>query len=143
MAGARCGAAAVEFALLVPVLLAVVIPVVDLGMGFYQKMQVEDAAQAGAQYALAHGFNTAAIQNAVTSTTSLPSITATPAPAQSCGCPAGTSITAASCGSTCSNGLQAGTYVTVNATAVYHPLITYAALGTSVTLTAQSLVRIK
>lgn len=140
--------AAVEFAICVPMLLALLVPACDLGMAFSQKLQVWEAAQAGAQYALANGFSGAAIQNAVTGATSLSSISATPAPAQSCGCPTGSSVAAANpavppCTGICSNGEQSGTYVTVSATAVYYPLIPYPTLGSSVTLTAQSFVRIQ
>ena len=93
-------------------------------------------------------FASTAIQNAVTAATSLSSISATPAPAQSCGCPTGSSVAAANpavppCTGLCSNGKQSGTYVTVNATAVYYPLIPYPMLGSSVTLTAQAFVRIQ
>ncbi len=103
---------------------------------------MQDAAQAGAQYALLKGWNSTAIQNAVTRATPLSSITASPAPTQSCGCPNGTTVTAAGCGTPCPGGATPGTYVTVNARASYSPLINYPVLGSSVTLTAQSIVRI-
>ena len=148
MFAATGGLAAVEFAIVIPILLAVIIPVCDLGKGLSQQLQVWEAAQAGVQYATANGFASTAIQNAVTAATSLSSISATPAPAESCGCPTGSSVAAANpavppCTGLCSNGKQSGTYVTVNATAVYYPLIPYPMLGSSVTLTAQSFVRIQ
>ena len=129
-----------------PLLVALLIPMVDFGIGFYHQMQVQDAAQAGAQYALIHGWNSAnsnAIQLAVTNATSLTSISPSPAPVESCGCPQGTSVAAVSCGGTCTNGQTAGTYVTVSATAIYYPLLTYSILGQSVTLTAQAMARIQ
>ena len=137
------GVAAVEFALAAPLLATILTVLVDFGFGFYEKMQVEDAAQAGAQYALLNGWNQTNIQNAVTGATTLSGLTATPAPSESCGCPSGTAVAAATCGSTCANGLTAGTYVTVNAQATYTPLISYAVMGSSVTLSAQSMVRIQ
>ena len=148
MFAASGGMAAVEFAIGVPILLALLVPACDLGMGFSQKLQVWQAAQAGAQYALANGFASTAIQNAVTGATSLSSISATPAPVESCGCPTGSALAAANpavppCTGKCPNGAQSGTYVTVSATAIYYPLIPYPTLGSSVTLTAQSLVRIQ
>lgn len=148
MAAARGGIAAVEFAIVAPILLAFIVPACDLGIGFSQKLQVWEAAHAGAQYALANGFAGTAIQNAVTGAASLSSISATPAPSESCGCPTGSSVAAANpdvppCTGKCPNGAQSGTYVTVSATAVYYPLIPYPTLGSSVTLTAQSLVRIQ
>jgi Flp pilus assembly protein TadG len=130
MFAATGGLAAVEFGIVIPLLLAVIIPVCDLGKGLSQQLQVWQAAQAGVQYAMANGFASTAIQNAVTAATSLSSINATPAPAQSCGCPTGSSVAAANpavppCTGLCSNGKQSGTYVTVSATAAYYPLIPY------------------
>ena len=136
------GNAAIEFALAAPLLVGILIPVVDFGMAIYQKMEVEDAAQAGAQYALLHGWNSPAIQSAVTGATALSSISASPAPVEACGCHTGTSITLTACGSTCTNGDKAGIYVTVNAQSTYTPLIAYPLMSNSITLTAQSIVRI-
>jgi Flp pilus assembly protein TadG len=127
--GEARGTAAIEFALIVPITAAILTPLTDLGLAFSAKMQVQDAAQAGAQYALRNGWNSTAIQSAVTSTTALSSISASPAPSQSCGCPTGSAIDSATCGSTCSSGQAAGTYVTVNATATYTTLIHYPTLG--------------
>lgn len=148
MFAASGGVAAVEFAIVVPILLTLLIPACDLGMGISQQLQVWEAAQAGAQNALANGFASTAIENAVTGATSLASIRATPAPVESCGCPTGSAVAAANpavppCTGNCPNGEQSGTYVTVSAIAVYSPLIPYPTLGSSVTLTAQSFVRIQ
>lgn len=137
------GASAIEFAILAPMLVAIMVPLIDLGLGFYQKMQVEDAAQAGAQYAMAHGWNSAAIQNAVMGATSISGLTASPDPVQSCGCPTGTSISPAVCGAKCDDGRIAGTFVTVSAQAVYNTLIPYPGIGNSITLAAQSTARIR
>ena len=140
----RSGVSAVEFALAVPLLVTILTLLVDFGMGFYEKMQVEDAAQAGAQYALLHGWNSQSIQDAVTNATRLSGVSASPAPTQTCGCPSGSAITTVTdCTAACSNGLTPGTYVTVNAQATYTPLFAYAVLGSTVTLTAQSVARIK
>ncbi len=138
----RQGTSAIEFAIAAPLLLAILVPTADLGMGFYTRMQVQNAAQAGAQWAVLHQtFDSNAIQNAVANATSLPSITATPAPTQSCGCANGTGVTTVACGSTCPNGAAAGSYATVSAQAPYSPLIPYPMLGASITLSAQSTVR--
>jgi Flp pilus assembly protein TadG len=137
------GASAVEFGIIAPVLAAVLVPLIDLGLGFYQQMQVEDAAQAGAQYAMAHGWNTSAIQSAVTSATALAAVSASPAPARSCGCPSGTAVSVVDCGSACDDGRSARTYVTVSAQATYTTLIPYPTIGSSVVLTAQSTVRVQ
>lgn len=137
------GTSAVEFCIIAPMLAAVLVPLIDLGLAFYQQMQVDDAAQAGAQYAMAHGWNTSAIQSAVTGATGLAGVSASPAPSRSCGCPSGTAVTAADCGSTCDDGQSARTYVTVSARATYTTLIPYPTIGSSVVLTAQSTVRVQ
>jgi Flp pilus assembly protein TadG len=139
---AREGNAVVEFSIAAPVLAVIFVPLIDIGMAVYQKMQVQDAAQAGAQYAMAHGWNSSSIQTAVTSATGL-SVSASPAPSKSCGCPDGSSVSAATCGSTCSDGQTAGTYVTVGAQVTYTPLIPYPGMGSSVTLSAQTTARIQ
>src|SRR5579859_4698490 len=132
----RGGVSTVEFALATPFLIAVLTVLVDFGMGFYEKMQVGIAAQAGTQYALVHGWDSQAIQNAVTNATTVAGLAATPAPSKSCGCPSGSTVTAADCSAGCPNGLSPGTYITVNAQALYTPLMPYPLFGSSVTLTA-------
>jgi len=140
------GSPAVEFALAAPVLLGLLVPVVDLGMAFSQQIKVQQSAQAGAQYATTHPWTSSsatAIANAVTAASTLSSLRATPAPSQSCGCPTGTAIASATCGPTCSAGQPAGYYVTINAQAPYTPQLPYSVLGSSMTLTAQSIVRVR
>jgi len=143
LARAERGNAAIEFALATPILLGLLVPVADLGIAFTQQIQVQQAAQAGAQYALLHGYSSSAISNAVTAATNLPGVSAAPAPSQSCGCPTGTAIASAACSSTCSNGETAGTYVYVNAQSSYNPVLPYSVLGSGVTLTAQATVRVQ
>lgn len=139
----KTGSAAVEFALIAPLLAGALVGMVDLGIGLYEKMEVANAAQAGAQYAVAKGYNSSAIETAVTSASSLSAISATPAPAESCGCSNGTSLVAASCGSTCASGAVAGTYVTVSAQAQYSTIFSYPGLASPMTLSAQAVVRIQ
>jgi Flp pilus assembly protein TadG len=136
------GVIAVEFAIIAPVLLLVMICTIDLGMGIYRQMQVESAAQAGAEYAIAHGFS-ASIPNAVVNATSFSGITASPAPAQFCGCAATSGVTSASCGSTCPGGAAAGTYVTVSAQGSYNTILPYPLLPNTFTFASQSTVRIQ
>lgn len=137
------GAIAVEFGIVAPMLAVIIVPLVDLGMGAYRQMQVEAAAQAGAEYAAVHGWDSTGIQNVVTGATGLSGISASPAPSQSCGCASGTTLSNATCGSTCADGSTAGSYVTVNAQVQYTTLFTYPALGSPLTLSAQTMVRIQ
>ena len=139
------GSAAVEFGLAAPILVGLLVPVADLGIAYSQKILVDQAAQAGAQYAALHPWNSNSateIANAVTSATTLP-IAATPAPRQICGCPTGSTITEVTCGNICSNTETAGYYVVVNGQLPYTPVLPYSVLGNSVTLASQTTVRIR
>jgi Flp pilus assembly protein TadG len=140
------GTAAVEFGLAAPLLLGLLVPIVDLGMACSQRIQVQQSAQAGAQYAAFHPWNTnspSEIANAARSASTLSGITTTPSPFQVCGCPTGSTVSSANCGSTCANSETAGYYVVVTTELPYTPMLPYSVLGNSVTLTAQSTVRIR
>jgi Flp pilus assembly protein TadG len=137
------GIAAIEFAILGAVLCLMVVAVGDLGMGFYSYMQVQTSAQAGAQYAAVHGFNSTSISNAVTNATSVAGITASPAPQQFCGCVSGATVTAATCGTVCADGMSAGTYVSASAVRDYSTLISYPGFSATYHQTATSTVRIQ
>ena len=136
------GTVAIEFAIIGPALVLMMACTIDLGMGISRKMQVQNSAQAGAEYAIAHGF-TASIANAVTSATSFSGITASPAPSEFCGCPSSSGVTNVTCNSTCSSGAVAGTYVTASAQATYNTILSYPLIPNSFVFTAQSTVRIQ
>jgi Flp pilus assembly protein TadG len=139
----NCGAISIEFAVFAPTLVVMLVCSLDLGMGIYRKMQVQNAAQAGAAYAILHGFMASSIQNAVTSATSFSGVSASPAPNEFCGCASTTGVTAATCGSTCSGGSSPGTYVSVSAQATYNTLLPYPVVPNSYTFSSQSTVRIQ
>jgi Flp pilus assembly protein TadG len=137
------GTAAIEFGLVGTTLTLLMLGLMDFGMGFWEQIQVGNAARAGAQYAIFNGWNQSGISTAITSATSLASISASPAPSQSCGCPSASSgITSATCGTNCTGGGLAGTYVTVNAQASYTPIFPISGFSSVVTLTATATVRI-
>lgn len=137
------GVAAIELALVAPILVLLAVSTIDLGLAFYRKMQVQNAVHAGVAYAMLHGFTPSEITDAVTGATSYSGIRATPAPAQSCGCASAGGIAPAACGATCSGGVPAGTYVTVYAQAAHDTLVSYPILAQTYTFSAQSTVRIK
>ena len=167
----RRGVAMVEFAVTLPILVGLLLPLVDLGMGFYRKTQLMTAAEAGAQYAWRHGYNLTKIKTIVQDATSLGStvvpLTDITAPL-SCKCvdkttnqftatsPAITPTKPSDCTgttacSTVANSISAtpGAYVTVtinpnNAPAHnnYTPLFTYWIFGGGIKLTVTSTVRI-
>jgi Flp pilus assembly protein TadG len=137
------GVSAVEFGIMAPALVFMMVATYDLGIGIYRRMQVQNATQVGAAYAAAHGFSPSGISNAMANATSLSDITATPAPAQFCGCPTGSSITVMDCSATCPDGTQAATYARISGQATYQTIIPYPSLPASFVLTAQSTVRMQ
>jgi len=137
---AREGGSAIEFAMIMPIAVAMLVLMFDLGTGGYMKSRVQSAAQAGTTYVEAHGWNHHGIVLAVREATNLPSVSVQGG--LSCGCVNGTAIADAPCGSTCASGAPAGVYATVTASSVYTPLIPYPGLSRSMTLSATSIVRI-
>jgi hypothetical protein len=137
------GAAAVELAALAPLLVVTMILTADLGMGIYRNMQVQRAAQAGAEYAVTHGFDASAVSNAIAISTPLAGLSASPAPRQFCGCASSTGIAESACDANCAGGARAGTYVTASAHSVYQTILPYPLLPDAFTLTAQSTVRLQ
>jgi Flp pilus assembly protein TadG len=137
------GVAAIELSIIAPTLVLALICTADLGLGIYRNMQVQNAAQAGAEYAVTHGFTTTGIVSAVQAATTYSAVTASPAPTQFCGCASATGVATATCSSTCSGGSAAGTYVSVSALATYNTLLPYPLLPSRFTLTAQSTVRLQ
>jgi Flp pilus assembly protein TadG len=147
---AIAGVAAIELALVSPLLVTGVLGAGEVGFTIFRQMQVSYAAQAGTDYALAHGFiatGQQSISSAIVNATTYTAINATPAPTQFCGCPTATGVTAASgtpgsCAK-CSGGFTAGTYVQANAQAQFSPIIPNPWQSSTVTLTAQATVRIQ
>jgi Flp pilus assembly protein TadG len=137
------GTAAVEFGLLLPVLLALLLGAVELGFGIYAAIQAQSAAEAGALYAAKHGWDSAGISAAVVNATGASSMAATPAPQLFCGCPSTSGIAAIACSSTCAGGAQPGHYVQVNSSLARQSILSDPGLGLATTLTGLSVIRIQ
>jgi Flp pilus assembly protein TadG len=144
---AIAGVAAVELALVSPLVVAGVLGAGELGITILRQTQVSFAAQAGVDYAIANGFDATKISNAIVNATTYTGITATPAPKQFCGCPSATGVSGASgtppCSATCAGGVTAGTYVTASSQAQFSPIIPNPWQTNTVTLLAQTTVRIR
>lgn len=140
------GVAVIEFAAVVSMLCVMVIGVIDLGYGFWEKMEVGNAARAGAQYTVANyganGFSSSGVQQAMANATGLSTIQASPVPTKSCGCPSSTGIQTVPCNAGCGGGGSPATYVTVNAQLSYSTLFTWPGIGNPVTLSAKQTVRV-
>jgi len=137
------GTAAIEFGVLVPLLTLMVVSVVDVALAVYRKVQVENAAQAGVEYAIAHGFDVNAISAAVANATNSTAITANPAPAKYCGCANTSGVDSMSCGSVCPGGGVAGTYTTVSAQATYWTIVNYQVVPVSYSISMQAMARLQ
>jgi len=124
------GAGALEFALLIPVLAALVTGLGNYGLAMLEKMELTSAARAGAQYALLDASNTSAIATAVVNATNL-SITTSDV------------TTTAFCtddsndDATCGDSDATRTYMTVSVSEDFTLLL----LGTSITLSGSATVR--
>jgi Flp pilus assembly protein TadG len=141
--GWRAGSSAVEFALVAPFIIVMLVGTVDYGYASFQRMAAQHGAQVGAERAALTGFNVDAISTAVQSASSAAQISATPAPVQSCGCASGTTFTAGTCGTACPDGTKSGTYVTVSAQVVYNTLLPYPGIPNQFTFTETAFVRIQ
>jgi Flp pilus assembly protein TadG len=158
----RAGVAAIEMAFIAPILVFLAVGMVDFGLGFYTKMMVDNAADAGAAYALrnASGYSTAtagsfnssvqnAAQAAVTISTRLSSGTLSANASEQFCCIGMTDCGAAA--PVCANGLAAGTYVAVTTSAPYTTFLPFQYVGNAfnfgitnpITFTTVSTVRIQ
>ncbi len=130
------GSSVIEFALIAPVLLLMVVGAIDFGTFIYQKMQMQSAARAGAQYAIqsdATVSDTAGITFAAQFASELDFTGVTVTPTQFCACSDGTesAVDAAtgSCNGTCFGGEFPGLYVKVSLTGDFTPLFPIAGIS--------------
>lgn len=135
----RCqrGVAGIEFALLSPILVALVFGIIDLGSATYVKREAQAAAQAGAQFALIAGWEPADIQAAVANSSTLtdPTIRVE----QVWACAAADNLTYVAEGSSCGSG-TAGTYVRITVDPHFSPILPMEGLGVA---PAVAIVRIE
>lgn len=137
----QSGASAAEFALVLPILVALLIGTIDLGGMAWTKMEVQGAARAGANYALVNatkGFDATLVAAAASSATNL-AVTFPAQPTKAYGCPNATTgiATVANNTTPCSNGSLPGSYVTVQTSTNYTPI-----WFSAVSLSATAKVRI-
>jgi Flp pilus assembly protein TadG len=141
------GNAAVEFAILAPVLIGLLVPIADFGLYIYDQMQLNLAAQAGMEYAARNGWVPAGIQQAAINASPSLNLTAQDVSAsQFCGCPSGNTIKQQNC-SDPNTGQQAncnndpaqplvGSYVNVTTTYQFNTLFHYPGIPNSQTLSS-------
>ena len=156
----RSGLAAIELAIIAPVLFLCTLCVADLGRYALDKTWVTYAASAGAEYAAAHADDpqyaptypmgsdfSAAITTAATSATPTTNISVSPTPSTYYGCATSTGVTASTQGATCPSGTSTGglvgEYVSVTATMPFTALFSAAGVSYPSTITSTAVVRIQ
>jgi Flp pilus assembly protein TadG len=133
------GASFVELALVLPLFLLMLIPVVDIGRGFYAAIEVASSAHAGAMYGLENPSDTSGmIQAAKAGASNLSNVSATAT--YGCECSDGTSPVA-SCTSTPSCTYNYVTYVDVTVTSPYKTVFGYPGLPSSMNITREFRLR--
>jgi Flp pilus assembly protein TadG len=154
------GLAAIELAIIAPVLFLCTLCVADLGRYALDKTWVTSAASAGAEYAAAHADDpsyaptypmgsdfSAAIATAATSATPSANISVSPTPSSYYGCATSTGVTASTQGATCPSGTSTGglvgEYVSVTATMPFTALFSAAGIAYPSTITSTAVVRIQ
>jgi Flp pilus assembly protein TadG len=136
------GLAAIEFGLIAPFLVLLVVAAIDLGTGIHKAMQAQNAAEAGAVYASRHAFDLTGTTGAVVNATAGAGIVATPAPTRFCGCPTASGIATTSCGAACADGSAPGQYLRISARVTHSPLLSIAGLGGPSTIAGEAVIRI-
>jgi Flp pilus assembly protein TadG len=133
------GASFVELAFVLPIFFAMLIPVVDLGRGFYAALEVNSAAHAGAIYGVENPSDTSGMELAAKAgATNLSSVTASAT--YGCECSDGTSPVPL-CASTPTCTYNYVTYVDVTVTSPYKTVFGYPGLPSSMNITRKVRLR--
>ena len=158
------GVALMEITLFVPILAFMSVAIIDFGLYFSYSIQVENAAQAAAQWAITNatqnGYSSGSLNTIKTAgqhanKTSLPSVYTAinvSTPTLYCGCPSNVTEAAwtTSCalgipaGTLCSDGSNPGTYVQVVASGTFTPFSKYGSFfPSSYNLSSTATVRVQ
>lgn len=115
------GISSIEFALVGSFLTFLLLGTLDFGMLFFEQMQLANAAQAGADYAMMNAYNATNVTSAAQGATNLSGVSVNPSK-MLCGCPSASGgVSSATCGTSCP-GTNAGTatgYVKVQTSVTY------------------------
>lgn len=139
---ARCsrGASAVELALLSPVLLLLLVGVFDFGMAINGKMQLNNAATAGAQFAVLDDRDAEGLRAAVSSATQLGGDFRV-ATARICECLDGRVVSCSSPDS-CGTGTRRRQFIEVAVSRPFALLLDYPGVANPLSLTGRSRIQV-
>lgn len=132
----QSGTSALEFALIAPVAVTMLLGVVNFGLPIYYQMQLQTAVRAAAQYMNATSDATQ-VATIIDQATLLDGIVVD-SPTSSCLC--GGETTAVECDTSCGDGNAIRHYWTITAHYTYTPIITYFSTGPQ-TLTYSKSIR--
>ena len=142
------GSVAIELALLAQVLAAILLGSIDLGTYIYEKMQMQSAARAGAQYAVQSDGNyadTAGISTAVLASSTDLETSVTVTSKSYCACADGseTALSASlGCSGTCTGGDTPALTVRITVTNTFTPIFPYPGIPDNIVLTGVSSLRV-
>ena len=147
-AGDRRGVAAVEFAVIAPVLMLLTAGVIDFSLYIGTRIELEQALRAGAQYALKDYTDATTIIAAVTGATDLSPVTVTYDPATNsyCECPDGTANACPgnNAYTACASGDRPGLFVTITGSTTFDPMFTdLPGLSSNMTVTQDLTLRVR
>lgn len=134
------GSAAVEFALISPVLVLMLIALVDLGLAMMDSVRLASAVRAGAQFAMQDADDKASIKTVAANSTSL-SLSEADIEVSDKFCECDT--VSAPCDTTCASGFAPGEYVTVTGSTTITSILSYPWLASPSTLTQSTTIRVK
>jgi Flp pilus assembly protein TadG len=137
----RKGVSAVEFGVIAPAMILLLAGVVDISGAMQQTIRLENAARAGAQYAMSFPEDTAGIMAATAAAVGGSGATVTVVPAF-CACPGGSTTTVSCAGNPCAGG-PAGVYVGVTITRPYAAIIGIGNFVLPSTLSGSAVVRVR
>jgi Flp pilus assembly protein TadG len=135
------GVAAIEFAAIATLLVIMTLATVSLGMGFHNRLLVENAAHAGARYAMVKGLDLEGIAGAARYASHSNDI-AVSVPEEFFGCPSAAGVTRVDQNASCPDETESGRYVTVSTQGSYTPIFRLPMIASSFSFTAHSTVRV-
>jgi Flp pilus assembly protein TadG len=126
----RRAVAAVEFAIVAPLLLMIVGGLADFGVMLWRREELAGGVAQGAQYAFTTGTSVAAsdVQTIVQKTSALGTAASVSMSGPTCYCTSGSPATKSvqTCGQVCSSSNTApGSYVTITASYTYQPIMPF------------------
>jgi Flp pilus assembly protein TadG len=131
------GNIAVEFALIAPVAMLMLVGIAEYGTAVYDRLQLSSALRAGIQYATVAGVSTDAVEQVVTDALTSDPAAVTVTAQKVCECPDGTET---ACDQTCSDGTRR-TFMRIDAVRQREALFSYPGISAPTTLVAHAFVR--